>query len=190
MTETISFAIGKVNSEKKIVYGEVYAPNKIDSYGYFATPEEVERMAYKFMKLDMSKVIDTEHDNVSNGSFPVESFIAREGDPDFREGSWVLAVKITNDEVWEKVQSGELNAFSMEIMAKLAPVVVSFETDIHHFGETSEENDHTHKFFAETNVNGKVIGGRTSTDAGHFHEIKVNSITEVSENHTHRFFVG
>jgi hypothetical protein len=66
--------IKKTDGEKQIVYGEVYAPYVLDTYGEFMTPEDIETMAHRFMQLDLTKVIDTQHDNQPNGSFPVESF--------------------------------------------------------------------------------------------------------------------
>jgi hypothetical protein len=62
--------IKKTDGEKQIVYGEVYAPYILDTYGEFMTPEDIEVMAHRFMQLDLSKVIDTQHDNQPNGSFP------------------------------------------------------------------------------------------------------------------------
>lgn len=80
------------------------------------TAEDIKKLAHRALKLDLAVIIDTQHDNVPNGSYPVESFIARSGDPDYTEGAWVMGVKVPDDATWEKVLKGELNGFSFEAM--------------------------------------------------------------------------
>ncbi len=56
----------------------------------------------------------------------VESFLApvefEEGGQTIRKGSWVLAVKVFDDELWESVKSGERTAFSIAGTAERVPV--------------------------------------------------------------------
>lgn len=177
------------NESKRIVYGVVYAPYMLDSYRGFADEEEVELLAYRFMTLDLSRVIDTQHDNIPNGSRPVESFIAREGDKDFPEGAWVLGVKILDNELWESIMAGEYNGFSMEIMTRRKLVVVTMSNFPTIVGKTEEHDGHSHYYYLELNSNGDIIRGRTSEDAGHSHVIQRNSVTEQSDEHTHRIVI-
>lgn len=188
----LQFSIANVDESRQIVFGQVYQPNKIDGKGWYMDPSEVEKMAHRYMKLgDLRNTIDTNHDNVPNGCYPVQSFIARKGDPDYAEGSWVLGVKITNTDIWKQIVKGELNAFSMEIFVRRVPAVVEYEVTPNQVGDVEAAQDgHSHYFFAQIDENGRVIGGRTSVSAGHYHEIKVNSVTEESNKHAHRFFVG
>lgn len=190
----VEFSVTHVDNGRRIIFGEVYAPNKIDAYGWFMTPEEVEAMAHRFMRLNLSKVIDTNHDNIPNGSYPVESFIAREGDPKFTAGAWVLGVKITDERIWKQVADGKLNAFSMEVLLKKVPAVAEVETLTQQVGFTEEHDDHTHYFYAKVDPStGRVVGGKTNVVNGHFHEISLNSVTDKSEGdnpHTHRYFLG
>lgn len=189
---TVEFSVAVIDETRRLIFGEVYAPNKIDAYGWYMEPHEVEKMAHKFMRLDLSKVIDTNHDNVPNGAYPVQSFIARAGDPQFSEGAWVLGVKITNEALWQRVVNGELNAFSMEIYVKKVPAVVQYETVTKQVGMTEPAEDgHRHYLYAEIDpTTGRVIGGRTSVVDGHTHDIMLNSVTEKSNNHSHRYFLG
>lgn len=191
-SKTLEFSVSVIDETKRLIFGEVYAPNKIDAYGWFMEPHEVEKMAHKFMRLDLNKVIDTMHDNVPNGSYPVQSFIARAGDPDFAEGAWVLGVKITDESLWRKVVKGELNAFSMEIFVKKVPATVEFYTVTKQVGLTEPAEDgHTHYWYAEVEAStGKVISGKTSIEAGHSHNIDVNSVTSQFNGHSHRYFLG
>jgi hypothetical protein len=187
--------IKRVDEDKRIVYAEVYAPYVLDTYGEFMVPEDIETMAHRFMCLDLREVIDTNHDNVPNGSFPVESFIARDNDPDFTEGAWVLGVKIVSDEVWDKIVRGDLNGYSFEAMVKLVEYDLDVQVVRDHFGETATLRgvDHEHMFFVQVNEKGRVVRGYTSEGPdGHVHDIKHGTATEKAgaDNHAHRFELG
>lgn len=105
--------ISKFDETKQIVWGEVYVPYEEDSQGDWMTPEEIEAMAYGFMANLRLHKIDTNHDEEQNGCYVVESFIARPGDPDFQEGAWVVATKITNDDIWDMIINGEITGYSI-----------------------------------------------------------------------------
>lgn len=183
-------SIKNIDEEKQIVYAEVYAPNVIDTHGELMRAEDIELMAHRFLQLDLTKVIDKRHDNVPTDSFPVESFIARAGDPDYTEGAWVLATKIVNDELWEQIKKGVFNGYSFEAMVRKLPAVALLEVTRDNFALTEEAEDgHRHIYFAELDDDGRVIAGRTSTEMGHSHEIKAGTATEVAGNHRHRIFV-
>lgn len=182
--------IKRRDDEKQIVYGEVYAPDVLDTYGEYMTAEDIEIMAHRFMQLDLRTAIDTQHDNVPNGAYPVESFVAREGDPDYTPGAWVLGVKIPDGHLWRQVKSGELNGFSFQSLVKPTSVEVEYSVIRDHVGKTESQSDHDHVYLVELDDIGNVIGGRTSKAAdGHFHVITRASRTEESEGHNHRFFL-
>lgn len=184
-------SIRRIDEERRIVYGEVYAPNTLDTYGEFMLPEDIEEMAHRFLKTDLSNSIDTNHDNVPNGSYPVESYIVRWDDPDFTVGSWVLGVKIPDDDIWNKVKSGDLNAYSFQSL--VSPVKYEAEIDVirDHAGlvEKHKSDGHDHAFFLQLSDEGQVIGGETSLVNGHRHKIMRASITEKASGHNHRFFI-
>jgi len=106
--------IKKVDQEEQVVFGEVYAPSFPDSQGDFMSSEEIKKMAYNFLRKGVPSNIDVNHTQQPSGSYVVESFIAREGDPTFIPGSWVLGVKVPDPQVWRMVKSGELNGFSLD----------------------------------------------------------------------------
>jgi hypothetical protein len=181
-------SICKVDAAKKIVYGEVYAPFVLDTYGEFMLPDDIEKMAHRFMRLDLQHVIDTQHDNLPNGSHPIESFIAREGDPDYTPGAWVLGVKVS-DEMWPLVEGGQLNGFSFQSLVKPKEVEVVYSVVRDHVGATEEGLDHQHVYYVQVDSMGNVVGGKTDAVQGHSHEIKRASVTEVTAGHSHRFFL-
>jgi len=105
----------KIDSEKRLVYAEVYLPEVEDAHGHSMTAEEIEKMAHGFLKSRRTTAIDINHDNnVDYGCVMVESFIAQKGDPTYMPGAWVGVVKVENDEIWRKVKEGELTGFSFE----------------------------------------------------------------------------
>lgn len=184
--------IRRTNDDERIVYAEVYAPNTLDTYGEFMTAEDIKLMAHRAMKMDLSTFIDTNHDNVPNGSYPVESFIARANDPDFTEGAWVLGVHIPGDDIWAAVKSGELNCYSFEAMVQPVEYFVSVATIRDHVGRTKSEKsvDHSHVFFVQVDEQGLIRRGMTSPGPdGHVHEITGPSYTQRAgtDNHNHRF---
>lgn len=182
--------ISKVDEEQRLVYAEVYSPYTLDTYSDMMLAEDIVEMAHSFLqKTELHKRIDTNHDYVSNGSYPVESFIARRGDPDFTEGSWVLGVKVVEDDVWEDVKSGKLSGFSMAGFAKMVPAVAEVWIDATSIGRTEVNDNHDHLFFVELDDNGRVVGGRTSMDKNHTHEIKYGTATEMTYGHSHRYFI-
>jgi hypothetical protein len=183
--------IKKVDEDKRLVFGEVYAPDVLDTYGEFMSAEDIELMAHRFMKLDLGAVIDTNHDNVPNGSYPVESFVARASDPDFTEGAWVLGVHVPDDLVWASVKSGELNGFSFQSMVKPVEHRVKLSIIRDHVGKTEHggAEDHSHTFFVQVDDNGSVVYGQSSFDNGHNHRIRRASVTETVNTHNHRYFL-
>jgi hypothetical protein len=106
-----SIKFQKINLKKHIVYGIVYSPNDPDSYDHFMEAEEIEDMAHRWMMF--SQKVDADHDFVPDAGKPVESFIARSGDPDFSEGAWVIGVKVLNETLWKRISKGDVKAFSM-----------------------------------------------------------------------------
>ena len=78
---------------KRLVFSEVYAPNRPDSDNCFMEAHVIERMAHNFIASGKVSQIDLFHNNkIVEDCFVVESFIAREGDPTFIVGSWVVGI--------------------------------------------------------------------------------------------------
>jgi hypothetical protein len=193
MSKTSKTSLTKIvrsDDDRQIIYGEVYAPNRLDTYGEMMVAEDIELMAHRFMRLDLTKSIDVKHDNKPIEAYPVESFIAREGDPDYTAGAWVMGVKVEDAEVWSDIKAGNLNGFSFQAMVTPVQRTVEIEVVRDQVGKTEQNDDHEHYYFVQLDENGKVVKGRTSKAAdGHWHEIKRGSVTEKTDSHNHRFFV-
>jgi hypothetical protein len=182
--------ITRTNEERKVVYGMVYEPNVLDTWGEMMLAADIETMAHRFMRdVVLADSIDKGHNEKPTGCYPIESFIARAGDPDYPEGSWVLGVKITDDNTWAEIKRGDLNGFSFQCMVRKLPAIVEVEVPIFDVGQTEAVDDHQHLFYVEYDNDGVAVRGRTSTVNGHSHEIFGSSATEVADGHSHRYFL-
>lgn len=180
--------IKKADDELQIVWGEVYVPDIPDSQGEYMTKAEVRKMAYRFLGSGRVKKIDRGHDNKITGAFVVESFIARENDPDFISDSWVVGVHIPSKKIWADVKNGELNAFSMEAFVHTATKEIEIEVPEELRGTTFEEEGHRHPYRLVFNDEGQLVGGMAlKGDTDHQHKIIGPATTEETHNHKHRF---
>lgn len=183
------YNIKKVDKEKRIVTGEVYAPDVIDAHGDAMDAAEIEKLAHRFLMESLNSHIDIMHDNQPALAVAVESFIAREGDNLYTPGSWVLSVKIQDEALWDEIKKGKYSGYSMEVLVNKETRIVRVQTMEHVFGLTQDNNGHNHAFYVKLSEDGKVLKGATSTDDGHSHDIRLSTATEFADDHTHRFFL-
>jgi len=193
--------VKKTNEELRLVYSEVYSPLVLDTQDDFMTVETIRTMAHEFLANGLTDQVDVRHDNdTSYQCHVVESFVARKGDPDFIEDSWVVAVHVDNDDLWEAVKSGEINGFSMQANVRVREKIL--EIDIPDDGIVRGETDtptgalegepgHTHGYTLRFSNVGDIIGGETDVSAGHSHEILAATVTQPPNGeptgHVHRF---
>lgn len=173
--------------ELQVVYAEVYAPGRPDAQGEYMSKESIQKACHEFAKSGRMRQIDIQHDNtLVEGACVVESFVAREDDPVFIPGSWVVGMYLP-DEVWAKVKKGELNGFSMEAYVVKEEKEVTLEIPPVVRGLTSKSEDHTHTFFVTYDDEGKFRGGETDVVNGHSHRILAGTHTEEEGGHHHLF---
>lgn len=173
---------------ERVVFAELIIPDVLNTYGDLHTRESVKEFAYGFMLTGFG--IDVEHDEIDRPSLSVvESFIAREGDPDFIEGSWVMGVHVGDDDLWGQVCSGTLNGFSYQGWVSGLWVEVAVSDQVTRYGTTQPDmyDGHTHGFFVLLTAEGSVIGGGTTSSEGHIHVISNHTFTQETENHIHIF---
>lgn len=110
------------NEEKRIVYGPVLIPDEPDTDGDVVTAEQIENVAHKFVEEYGN--IDLMH-SLNNVGRLVESYILPvdlEVDEDtiIPKGSWVMGVRVTDDDTWQAVKDGKLGGFSIMALQKMA----------------------------------------------------------------------
>jgi hypothetical protein len=192
--EAISMSKLVIKSEdRRLVYGEVYAPLHIDTDKEAMTAYEIEKMAHNFLSRGLTNKIDIGHNLQESGSVIVESFIARKNDPDgFIEGSWVIGVLVPED-VWPAVKNGELNGFSFygkvekkEMKARvLETKQLSGETEL---STSPNIAPHVHKVDISFN-DGKIIECYSDMNLGHRHLISQSTATKEEMGHSHRLII-
>lgn len=193
MTNEIRLVVREDRKWERVVYGEVLVPETPNLYNDFWTKAGIRHAAHLFMMQGFE--IDREHDNVdlTGKVFVVESFIARPGDPDFIEGSWVIAMKILDDDLWEAVLTGEINGYSYEALVEFIGATFVMEDDGFRQGTTEPDpiDGHTHTFLVIVDEDNRPISGGTSFDAGHEHAITTHTSTDAAigytDEHKHRY---
>jgi len=176
--------------ELRIGWWEVYGPQDLDTHGEFMRAEEVRKMGHSFIGRLVLKGhfgIDVDHDRKPGRAVPVESFIARPGDPDFTPFWWVLGIHFLDVRLWDSVRKGEHASLSFQGRVMLNEVDMLVDAATTKVGSTTMVADHTHSFEVQLDDTGSVIGGRTSTEQGHSHPITENVRTGMVNGHRHGF---
>ena len=129
--EKHNLTFAKVDEEKRMLISPALIPNKqifrydpnTDSeyYVYFS-PETVRKASQLYLKHNNHHKATHEHNERVSGVLTVESWIIE--DPkmdksrlygyDLPKGSWMVSMSIQNDDLWQKVKSGELKGLSIE----------------------------------------------------------------------------
>ena len=128
---SLTVEIAKADESKRIVYGVVLDPYKVDAHGDLIPPSEVEKTAHGWM--EKSRIVGLQHSEMAD-AVPVESWLvpypsekdyqaAMKGRPHkanrsvfgtdtIHSGTWILGTRLGEKE-WSAVESGELNAYSI-----------------------------------------------------------------------------
>ena len=83
--------------------------------------DTIDKMMQKFMKEQRMFDISLDHNQDVRDCYLIESFIINKERgicpnefSDVEDGSWIISVKIENQDVWNKICSGEVKGFSIE----------------------------------------------------------------------------
>ena len=106
----------KADAEHHFITGIVYEPNTEDAHGNFMTEEEITKAAYWYAKNGNN--VDLQHDfEALENADVVESWVAKAdfkiGEETVKKGTWLMTVEVTDDDIWDAVQKGEITGFSM-----------------------------------------------------------------------------
>ena len=124
------------SDEKHMVYGAVLRPDfpiyRYDGeneYYLEFTSESIERMARDYMMNYRQGNVTIQHEEYANEVFMVESWIKQDMDKDksvsvgldksLPIGTWFCGFYVNNNDIWERIKSGELKGFSVEAMIDL-----------------------------------------------------------------------
>jgi len=138
----------KADEERKIITGALMIADlpiyrrdaELGEYYVVFDKAQIETMVQKFMKKGFQNNVNEMHDASKKveGVSMFESFIvdsdrgiaAPRGFEGVPEGSWFGSYKVDNEDIWNKVKSGEFMGFSVEGMFKPVPMEKTLESEI------------------------------------------------------------
>ena len=120
----------EVDAEKRILMGAALVPNKQiyrrnkdkEFYIYFSE-DTVRKASELFLMRSNQNNATYEHERkMLDGMSVVESWIIEDEKTDksrlynfnLPKGTWMISMKVNNDEIWQKVKDGEVKGFSIE----------------------------------------------------------------------------
>jgi len=121
----------EVDSEKRILMGAALVPNKQiyrrndktdEEYYIYFSEDTVRKASELFFKKSNHQNATLEHSENVEGTTIVESWIVENSKQDksaiygmdMPVGTWMVSMKIDNDEIYEKAKKGEVKGFSIE----------------------------------------------------------------------------
>ena len=128
--EKNNLTLAKVDEEKRMLVSPAlipdkqifrYDPNTDSEYYVYFSKDTVRKASELYLKNNNHHKATEEHNERVSGVLTVESWI-KEGDSDksklygfdLPNGTWFVKMKIENDELWQKIRSGELKGLSIE----------------------------------------------------------------------------
>ncbi|MBC8304225.1 MAG: hypothetical protein H8E55_51765 [Pelagibacterales bacterium] len=122
--------LAEVDAEKRILMGAALVPDKPiyrrngehEFYIYFSK-DTINKASQLFLKKGKQSKATLEHtETYLSGMTVVESWIVEDKKQDKSAkygfdvpvGTWMVSMKVDNDEVWDKVKLGEIKGFSIE----------------------------------------------------------------------------
>lgn len=139
------------NNEQRLVVGPAMIPQKMiirrnditgEIYYVYFTEETIKKLQQKFMQEKLLDKTNIEHGRkFLNGVDVVESWIVEDPKKDKQQvfgmeypaGTWMITMKVNDDDVWNKVKEGKLKGFSVQ----------------GYFLEKAKFNAHTHQILDE-----------------------------------------
>ena len=121
--------LAEVDAEKRILMGAALIPNKQifrriddDEFYVFFSKETVKKASELFLKNGNQSNATLQHDGKIDGMTVVESWIVDDLEFDKSKkygfsvpiGTWMISMKVDNEDVWKRVKSGEIKGFSIE----------------------------------------------------------------------------
>ena len=120
----------EVDTEKKILMGAALVPNKQiyrkdknnEEYYIFFSEDTIRKASELFLMNSNQNNTTYEHNEKLKGLTVVESWIIEDLEHDKSKkygfslpvGTWMISMKVNNEEVWAKVKDGSVKGFSIE----------------------------------------------------------------------------
>ncbi len=125
------FEFGKTDPEKKIITGAALIPDKLiyrfdmlrGEFEVFFSKDTIEKISQIFLKDHKQNSVTVQHENAVNNIYVFESWIIEDPKNDkanalgFEElpaGTWMISMKVDNDDIWDQIKDGDIKGFSIE----------------------------------------------------------------------------
>ncbi len=120
----------EVDTEKKILMGAALVPNKQilradkDGNGYYIyfSEDTIKKASELFLMRSNQNNATLEHKEKLNGMSVVESWVIDNPEMDkskeygfnLPKGTWMISMKVNNEDIWKEVKLGKVKGFSIE----------------------------------------------------------------------------
>ena len=96
--------------EEKIVYGVVMEPDELDAHGEYSTTDDIRKACYDYME-NYKGELGLFHKMKSDSLKLLENYITLVPIDKYKikEGSWIMAVRVNDEEVWDRIKLGQSN---------------------------------------------------------------------------------
>lgn len=119
--------------DKHLIVGAVLIPDKPiyrnngkEEYFLQFSSQTIEKLAYEYLMNGRMYNVTTDHQDIADNICLVESWIKTSDNDksndygiDVPIGSWLVAMKVENEDVWSRIKSGELRGYSIESFVNL-----------------------------------------------------------------------
>ena len=126
-----NLTFAKVDKEKRMLISPAlipnkqifrYDPNTDQEYYVYFSPETVRKSAELYLKHNNHHKATYEHQDRVAGVLTIESWIIEDPKMDksklygynLPKGTWMVSMKINNDELWDRIKAGEIKGLSIE----------------------------------------------------------------------------
>ena len=122
--KTTALVKGLDPNDERFVLGIVLEPEVVDAQGDIYSAQEICTAAHRFME-EFGGMGLMHRLRVNDQVKVLENYLAPTdftlGEISVRKGTWLLAVRVLSDELWERVKSGDLTGFSIGGSARRVP---------------------------------------------------------------------
>jgi len=126
-----NLTLAKVDEDKRLLISPALIPYKTiyrydaqkdKNYYVYFTAETVRKAAEAYMKHQNTNSATLQHEEKVTGVHTVESWIVEDSKNDksnlygyeLPKGTWFVAMRVLNDDVWQRIKDGELKGLSIE----------------------------------------------------------------------------
>lgn len=116
--------LAKAIKDQQIIIGIALQPDVVDAHGDIMSAAVIQKAAHRFLaSYNKAVKLGVQHKDFKPRFELLESYIAPItfvlGEKTVKEGSWVVAWKVLDATIWNKIKKGEITGFSIGGKAKV-----------------------------------------------------------------------